>query len=116
MNVRITGGAVVNLPAVLNQRYGNDTPLGRPFNPATASVGEVWIDTQFELTAGKDKPGSATQVNATSWSLVRKVALPRTNEQSAQHVGQPGSESDLPDPVVRPPSDDVRPADGEAAP
>src|SRR5580765_1849269 len=76
VNVRITGGAVVNLPAVLNARYGNDTPLGRPFNPVTAGVGEVWVDTQFELTANKEKPGSATQVNATSWNLVRKVALP----------------------------------------
>jgi YVTN family beta-propeller protein len=76
VNVRITGGTVVNLATVLTQRYGNDTALGQPFNPAIAGVGEVWIDTQFELTANKDKPGSATQVNATSWKPVRKVALP----------------------------------------
>jgi YVTN family beta-propeller protein len=76
VNVRITGGAVVNLATVLTQRYGNDTPLGQPFNPATAGVGEVWIDTQFEKTANKDKPGSATQVSATSWKPLRKVALP----------------------------------------
>ena len=76
VNVRITGGAVVNLASVLTQRYGNDTPLAQPFNPTTAGVGEVWIDTQFELTAKKKKPGSATQVNATSWKPVRKVALP----------------------------------------
>ena len=76
VDVRITGGAVVNLASVLNQRYGNDTPLGQPFDPTTAGVGEVWIDTQFELTANKHKPGSATQVNASSWKQVRKVALP----------------------------------------
>jgi hypothetical protein len=29
VNVRITGGTLVNLPAVLNARYGNDTPLPR---------------------------------------------------------------------------------------
>jgi YVTN family beta-propeller protein len=77
VNVRITGGAVVNAADVLTARYGNDTPLAQPFNPATPGVGEVWVDTQFELTAKKDKPGSATQVNATSWNPVRKVILPQ---------------------------------------
>ncbi|HMF92386.1 MAG TPA: copper oxidase [Candidatus Angelobacter sp.] len=77
VNVRITGGAVVNLPAVLNARYGNDTPMAAPFNPATSGVGEVWVDTQFELTRQKHKPGTATNVNATSWKPVRKVALPQ---------------------------------------
>jgi DNA-binding beta-propeller fold protein YncE len=77
VDVRITGGAVVNLPAVLNARYGNDTPMAAPFNPATPGVGEVWVDTQFELTKQKDKPGTATNVNATSWKPVRKVSLPQ---------------------------------------
>jgi DNA-binding beta-propeller fold protein YncE len=77
VDVRITGGAVVNLPAVLNARYGNDTPMSAPFNPATPGVGEVWVDTQFEQTRRKDKPGTATNVNATSWKPVRKVALPQ---------------------------------------
>jgi YVTN family beta-propeller protein len=86
VDVRITGGAVVNLATVLNQRYGNDTPLGQPFNPATSGVGEVWIDTQFELTANKDKPGSATQVNATSWNPVRKVALPKIDMNNPHNM------------------------------
>ena len=77
VNVRITGGAVVNLPAVLNARYGNDTPLAPLFNPVTPGVGEVWVDTQFELTRSKDKPGTATNVDAVSWKPVRKVALPQ---------------------------------------
>ena len=86
VNVRITGGAVVNLAAVLSARYGNDTPLGQPFNPATAGVGEVWINTQFELTAHKDKPGTATQVNATSWAQVRKVALPNIDMNNPHNM------------------------------
>lgn len=76
VDVRISGGAVVNLPAVLNARYGNDLPLPRLFNPSTPGVGEVWVDTQFELTAGKRKPGTATSVSATTWLPTRKVALP----------------------------------------
>src|SRR6266508_5714142 len=77
VDVRITGGAVVNLPAVLNARYGNDITLPPLNDPSTPGVGEVWVDTQFELTAGKDKPGTVTAVNATTWRPTRKVALPQ---------------------------------------
>jgi DNA-binding beta-propeller fold protein YncE len=76
VDVRITGGAVVNLPQVLDARYGNNVQLEPLKNPATAGVGEVWVDTQFELTAGKDKPGTATVLNAATWTPRRKVALP----------------------------------------
>ena len=76
VDVRITGGAVVNLAAVLSQRYGNDLVLPPLFKPATPGVGEVWVDTQFERTAGKEKPGTATRVDAATWNVVRKVALP----------------------------------------
>ena len=86
VDVRITGGAVVNLPAVLNARYGNDLPMAAPFNPSTPGVGEVWVDTQFELTRKKDKPGTATNVNATSWQPVRKVALPQIDMNNPHNM------------------------------
>lgn len=76
MDVRITGGLVVNLRAVLEARYGNDFILERPVKPETPGLGEVWVNTQFELTAGKDKPGTATAVDAATWEVTRKVALP----------------------------------------
>ncbi len=86
VNVRITGGAVVNLPAVLNARYGNDLPMAAPFNPTTPGVGEVWVDTQFELTRHKDKPGTATAVDATSWLPTRKVALPQIDMNNPHNM------------------------------
>jgi DNA-binding beta-propeller fold protein YncE len=86
VDVRITGGAVVNLPAVLNARYGNDLPIAAPFNPAVPGVGEVWVDTQFELTRRKDKPGTATSVNATSWLPVRKVSLPQVDMNNPHNM------------------------------
>ena len=86
VNVRITGGAVVNLPAVLYARYGNDTPLPPLSNPQTPGVGEVWVDTQFELTAGKIKPGTATAVSATTWQPTRKVALPQINMNNPHNM------------------------------
>lgn len=86
VNVRITGGAVVNLPAVLNARYGNDLAMGQPFNPATPGIGEVWVDTQFELTSHKDRPGTATRVDATSWKPTRKVALPEVDMNNPHNM------------------------------
>lgn len=68
---------VLNLPNVLNARYGNDIVLAGLFNPTTPGVGEVWVDTQFELTSGKDKPGTATVINAQTWEPERKVSLPQ---------------------------------------
>lgn len=86
VNVRITGGAVVNLPAVLNARYGNDTPMAKPFSPATPGVGEVWVDTQFELTAHKDRPGTSTAVDAKSWKPRIKVALPQIDMNNPHNM------------------------------
>ena len=48
-------------------------------NPTTAAVGEIWVNTQFELTAGKSKPGMATAVNGADWKLTKKIALPARN-------------------------------------
>ena len=75
VNVRVDAG-VVNLPEVLNARYGNDIALDPLKNPATPAVGEIWVATQFETTANKEKPGTVSAVNGTSWQVTRKVALP----------------------------------------
>ncbi len=74
-----TDAGVVNLPTLLNARYGNDLPLPPLALPAAPGVGEVWVDTQFELTARKSKPGTATRVDATTWRIGRKVGLPDIN-------------------------------------
>src|SRR5262245_32711837 len=86
VDVRITGGAVVNLDAVLSVRYGNDTTKDPLFNPTTAAVGEVWVDTQFELTRGKSKPGTATALNGQTWQPRRKVALPQINMNNPHNM------------------------------
>jgi DNA-binding beta-propeller fold protein YncE len=86
VDVRITGGAVVNLPAVLNARYGNDTPMAKPFKPEIHGVGEVWVDTQFELTAHKDRPGTATAVDAETWRPRIKVALPQIDMNNPHNM------------------------------
>ena len=47
--------------------------------PAIPGVGEIWVDTQFELTGGKSKPGTATAIEGTGWTLTKKIPLPGTN-------------------------------------
>jgi hypothetical protein len=86
VDVRITGGAVANLDAVLSARYGNDVTKAALSNPTTAAVGEIWVDTQFEKTAGKSKPGTATAIDGTTWQARRKVALPQINMNNPHNM------------------------------
>jgi FtsP/CotA-like multicopper oxidase with cupredoxin domain/plastocyanin len=51
--------------------------------PGISGIGEVWVNTQFESTVGKnldgtpgDKPGTITVVNTGDWSIDQKIALP----------------------------------------
>src|SRR5882724_11369657 len=69
VDVRLTGGVVVSLSAL-----SSSTPLGGPVTPATAGVGEVWVDSEYEKTAGKSKPGTATAVDVTTWQVTKKAA------------------------------------------
>lgn len=41
--------------------------------PPTPGVGEVWIDTQFELVPNQEKPGTITVVDAKTFSVEREV-------------------------------------------
>ncbi|UVT20565.1 MAG: copper oxidase [Nitrospira sp.] len=80
-------GKRLDVPNVAPALAAYDPTL--PFNPSaqlsdpgTAPVGEIWVDTQFELTAGKSKPGTATAVTVDAhnkWVLTKKIALPTHN-------------------------------------
>jgi plastocyanin len=84
--VRIAGGAVVDLKNTLEARYGNNLQLAAPFNPTQKGVGEVWVDTEYENTAGKTKPGTVTAIDASSWKVTRKVALPEINMNNPHNM------------------------------
>lgn len=70
---------VANLDLFLQGYFGEPVTLPAVFDPATPGVGEVWVDTQYELTAGKTKPGTSTAVDVENWEVKRKVALPEIN-------------------------------------
>jgi len=94
-----SGGSLVgtddNLPklgdAIIAQGYdGKVIPAQQ--KPSINGVGEVWVDTQFELTNVKpDKfPGtiSVVEVDATTnnWEVKRKIALPQQNMNNGHNM------------------------------
>jgi YVTN family beta-propeller protein len=86
VDIRITNGTVVNLKDTLETRYGQNLTLDQLNNPEIEGIGEVWIDTQLEKTANKTKPGTATAVNATTWEITKKVALPEINMNNPHNM------------------------------
>lgn len=76
--VVLTGGAVVpDLNVALQATFDGDT-IAAQKKPAINGIGEIWVDTQFELSEkkGPNFPGTMTVVSATSWNVKRKIALP----------------------------------------
>ena len=79
----------LNLASVLRDRYqgGSETVTLAPLSkPATPGVGQVWVNTQFEKVFDKNKPGTATAVNAENWKVERKVALPQINMNNPHNM------------------------------
>ena len=76
--VVVTGGAVVpDLNAALQATFDGETITAQK-KPRIKGIGEVWVDTQFELTEkkGPNFPGTMSVVSATSWNVKRKIGLP----------------------------------------
>jgi DNA-binding beta-propeller fold protein YncE/plastocyanin len=76
----------VNLKDVLESRYGQDIELPGLKKPKDAGVGEILVDTQYETTDSKDKPGTVTIVDAQDWKVTRKVALPEVNMNNPHNM------------------------------
>lgn len=55
--------------------------IEKQHRPKKKGIGEVWVDTAYELSAGKPEqfPGTMTVVSATGWNVKRKIALPEQN-------------------------------------
>jgi DNA-binding beta-propeller fold protein YncE len=70
------------------QSYFHEPTVLPPGNvkPALPGVGEVWIDTQFEETASKSKPGTATAIDVEKWQVAKKVALPQLDMNNPHNM------------------------------
>lgn len=89
--VRVTGGAVVpDLNAALQGAFDGDT-IPALKSPATDGIGEVWVDTQYEQTAGKTEayPSTVTVVDVEGtdkWTVKHKIALPDKKMNNAHNL------------------------------
>lgn len=55
--------------------------------PGKPGVGEVWVDTAYEESAGKGKayPSTVTVVDTATWQVKRKIALPNEKMNNAHN-------------------------------
>lgn len=89
--VRISGAPFGNVqdggyPLQLSILNVNNEALAVGNVPAKPGVGEVWVNTQFEKTAHKYKPGTSTVVDTATWKVKRKVALPQINNNNPHNM------------------------------
>jgi DNA-binding beta-propeller fold protein YncE len=86
--VILANGVVVpNLNEALQGAFDGDV-IPPQQKPRKKGIGEVWVDTQYELTANKEPwfPGTMTVVSATDWKAKRKIALPEQNMNNGHNM------------------------------
>ena len=84
---------VANLDAAFQSYFHEPVSLPAPIPPTGKGVGQVWVDTEYEQTAAKTKPGTATAVDTSSWAVTRKVALPSVNMNNPHNMWTDRSQS-----------------------
>src|SRR2546426_601440 len=80
---------VINLNDLMHAYFGEPKTLTAIAPPSTPGVGQVWVDTQFEMMTDKSKPGTATAVNAETFKVERKVGLPNHGTHSGDGMNNP---------------------------
>jgi DNA-binding beta-propeller fold protein YncE len=78
--------ALPNLDGFLQGYFNEPVTLPASIPPSTRGVGEVWVDTEYETTGGKTKPGTVTAVDTGTWRVTKKVALPQINMNNPHNM------------------------------
>ena len=78
---------VADLNAALQGSFDGSV-IGKQKRPKKKGIGEVWVDTAYELTAGKEEwfPGTMSVVSATGWNVKRKIALPEQKMNNGHNM------------------------------
>ncbi len=84
---------IPNLDEAFQSYFHEPVALPAATPPAGKGIGQVWIDTEYEQTAAKTKPGTATALDASDWSVTRKVALPSVNMNNPHNMWTDRSQS-----------------------
>src|SRR5215217_3102819 len=77
---------IPNLDTFLGNHFHEPVTLPKATAPTAKGVGEVWVDTEYEKTAHKTKPGTATAVDAATWKVTKKFALPTLDFNNAHNM------------------------------
>jgi DNA-binding beta-propeller fold protein YncE len=77
---------IPNLDTFLGNHFHEPVTLPKATAPTAKGVGEVWVDTEYEKTARKTKPGTATAVDAATWKVTKKFALPQLDFNNAHNM------------------------------
>jgi YVTN family beta-propeller protein len=85
--------SVPDLNAAFQSYFHEPVTLAPAIPPTGHGVGQVWIDTEYEQTAHKTKPGTATAVETSNWTVSRKVALPSVNMNNPHNMWTDRSQS-----------------------
>ncbi|MDQ1515946.1 MAG: hypothetical protein QOE80_1776 [Actinomycetota bacterium] len=78
---------IPNLNDYFHAKYHLPQTLNPPTKPDVQAVGDMMVDTQFEKSAGKDKPGSITTFDGSTWEMDRKMFLPSINMNNPHNMG-----------------------------
>ena len=84
---------IPDLNAAFQSYFHEPISLPAATPPTGKGIGEVWVNTEYEQTAAKTKPGTATAVNASDWTVTRKVALPSVNMNNPHNMWTDRSQS-----------------------
>ena len=78
--------SVLNLDTFLDDYFNEPVTLPKTVAPSIKGVGEVWVDTEYEKTSHKTKPGAATAVDTASWKVTKKFAFPKLNFNNGHNM------------------------------
>jgi DNA-binding beta-propeller fold protein YncE len=78
--------SVPNLDEFLGDYFNEPVTLPKATAPSVKGVGEVWVDTEYEKTSHKTKPGTATAIDTASWKVTKKYAFPKLNFNNGHNM------------------------------
>lgn len=87
LDLSATGGVVDDLNAALQSFFDGEN-IDAQTAPTIPGIGEVWVDTQYEVSQGKGDayPSTITVVDAETWQVKRKIALPGLKMNNAHNM------------------------------
>ena len=70
---------IPDLDAFYQEMFKEPITLKAPVKPTEPGIGEAYVGTQWEKSAGKTKPGAITAFDTETWEMTKKFHLPSVN-------------------------------------